>query len=337
MQGANLATGLRPLRPNVPDRPDRPRKIRAMTVRIVLDTDMGSDVDDALCLALAAAAPELELLAVTHVSKDTVTRARISRRLLELAGQPDVPVFAGCARPLAGPDRFVWFGHEGEGILDTDATPRVEGEDAVDALVRLFGENDGLGLVAVGPLTNIAAALRRDARFARRVGRLTLMGGYVRRSGLEYNLCADPEAALTVFRSGMPIFVVPGDVTLQTWLRESDLLAIEARGTPLHRALVRAVRIWTPIMRAGFRATGEEVAADNVAYLHDPLTLACAYDESFVTVEELDVEPVVDDGLFRLRECRGASADAVRIRCATAVDAERFRSHFVARLRALPR
>lgn len=308
-----------------------------MTVRIVLDTDMGSDVDDALCLALAAAAPELELVAVTHVSKDTVTRARISKRLLELAGHPEVPVFAGCAGPMAGPDRFVWFGHEGAGILDADAAPRVESEDAVAALVRLFRENDRLNLVAVGPLTNIAAALRRDALFARRVDRLTLMGGYVRRAGLEYNLCADPEAALTVFRAGIPILVVPGDVTLQTWLRESDLRAIEAGGMPLHRALVRAVRIWTPIMRAGFGATGEAVAADNVAYLHDPLTVACAYDESFVTVEELHVEPVVVDGLFQLRECGAAAADGVRIRCATAVDAERFRSHFVARLRGLLR
>lgn len=306
-----------------------------MTVRIVLDTDMGSDVDDALCLALAVAAPEVELAAVTHVSKDTILRARISKRLLALAGRPDVPVFAGRALPIAGPDRFVWFGHEGEGILDANETPRVEAEDAVDALLRLFREDADLELVAVGPLTNVAAALERDPTFAKRVGRLTVMGGYLRRSGLEYNLCADPEAALEVLRSGIPIRLVPGDVTLRTWIRESDLVAIEGCGTPLHRALARAVRLWTPIMHAGFGASGTEMAADNVAFLHDPLTLACVYEESFCTFEEIHVEPAIADGLLALREHTVAREGRVPMRCATAVDAGRFRAHFVERLMGL--
>jgi purine nucleosidase len=105
-----------------------------MARRIVLDTDMGSDVDDALCLALALASPEIELVAVTHVAGDTRLRARISRRLLDLAGRDEVPVFAGRRLPLAGgADRFVWFGNEGLGILDAADAGRVEDEDAVDA------------------------------------------------------------------------------------------------------------------------------------------------------------------------------------------------------------
>ena len=71
-----------------------------MVRRIVLDTDMGSDVDDALCLALALASPEIEIVAVTNVTRDTTLRARISRRLLDLAGRPDVPVYAGCGRSI---------------------------------------------------------------------------------------------------------------------------------------------------------------------------------------------------------------------------------------------
>ena len=108
--------------------------------RIVLDTDMGSDVDDALCLALAMASPEIELVAVTTVTRDTRLRARIAKRLLTLGGHGNVPVYAGETHPLAGGDRFVWFGLEGEGILDDGQSPdAISEEHAVDALVRLCG------------------------------------------------------------------------------------------------------------------------------------------------------------------------------------------------------
>jgi len=304
-----------------------------MPLRIVLDTDMGSDVDDALCLTLALAAPELELVAVTHVSKDTNLRACVSKRLLELAKRPEIPVYAGRALPFSGPDRFVWFGHEGAHILQPGDAPRVEEEDAVEALLRLFREDD-LELVAVGPLTNVAAALRKDRRLAKRIRRLTVMGGYLRRSGIEYNLCSDPEAAVRVLRAGIPTLLVPGDVTLQTWLRESDLNEIEACGSELHRALARAVRMWTPTMHAIF-ATEGALSPDNVAYLHDPLTLACVYDDSFCTFEEVSVEPAVVNGLLELREHRSPHSGTVPLRCATAVDADRFRAHFVARIKGL--
>ena len=150
-----------------------------MPRRIVLDTDIGTDVDDALALALALASPELELVAITTVAGDTTVRARIAARLLALAGRRDVPVHAGSARSLATPGGFAWFGHEGEGILD--GTPdAIAGEPAVDALLRLFREDGALELVAIGPLTNLAVALERDPTFACRVSRLTVMGGWLR-------------------------------------------------------------------------------------------------------------------------------------------------------------
>ena len=147
--------------------------------RIVLDTDIGTDVDDALALALALASPELELVAVTTVSGDTTLRGRIAARLLALAGRTDVPVHAGCAEPLGGTAGFAWFGHEGDGILDR-SRDAVAPEPAVDALLRLFREQDGLELVTIGPLTNVAVALERDPGLARRIARLTAMGGWLR-------------------------------------------------------------------------------------------------------------------------------------------------------------
>src|SRR5882724_3032046 len=148
--------------------------------RIVLDTDMGSDVDDALCLALALAAPEIELIAVTHVSGDTRRRAQISRRLLDLAGRGAVPVYAGRSQPLDGSGRFVWFGHEGVGILDDESATPVPDDDAVEVLCCAFRAPTDLELVTVGPLTNVAAALETDPSVVRGIRQLTVMGGYLR-------------------------------------------------------------------------------------------------------------------------------------------------------------
>jgi len=311
---------------------------------IILDTDMGSDVDDSLCLALALAAPDVELVALTHVTRDTQLRARISRRLLDLAGRADMAVYAGCQGPVAGEDRFVWFGNEGKGILDPDVPLDISAEPAVDALARLLHDHSGLEVVAVGPLTNIAMLLARHPDAAPRIARLTIMGGHIRRvaygghvfpPGVDYNLCSDPEASVAVLRAGIPTRLVTADVTLQVWLTQADVAQLEASRAPLHQALARAVRAWTPIMRRIFGGNGASIDDDNVAFLHDPLAFACAYDESFCTFEDLDIEPAIVDGVFRTLERDRASPATRRMRCATAVDATRFRTHFMERVLSL--
>ena len=310
--------------------------------RIILDTDMGTDADDALCLALALAAPELDLVAVTTVSAETRRRAAIARRLLDLAGRSDVPVHAGLATPRTADASFLWLGDEGDFLLPRgEATPGVADEGAVDALVRLLTSEDGLEVVAIGPLTNLAAVLARAPALARRIARLTVMGGHLRRvayaghefpHGVDYNLCSDAASSHLVLSAGMPIRLVTADVTLATWLRPEDLAAIEAVATPFHAALAAAIRAWTPHMRNIFGAMGAPIGARNVAFLHDPLALACAYDESFCHFEDLAIEPALGDGPFRTIERPSASPATRPMRCATAVDAERFRRHFVDRI-----
>ena len=309
--------------------------------RIVLDTDMGSDVDDALCLALAVAAPEIELVALTHVSGDTRLRARISRRLLDLAGRRDVPVYAGRALPLDGVERFAWFGHEGVGILDDGAATPIANDDAVDVLCRTFRDHSDLELVTVGPLTNLAAALAADPAIAGRIRRLTMMGGYLRTvtyggaafpPAVDYNLCADPDASTQVLAAGIPTRMIPTDVTMQVWIAERDVRGLEASSSALHGALARAVRRWTPGMTSSLVGAGADPRIDNAALLHDPLALACVYDESFCTFEDLWIEPRLEDGVFRTRERTASGGGAHRIRCATAVDAGRFVAHFRSRL-----
>jgi purine nucleosidase len=314
-----------------------------MTRALVLDTDMGSDVDDALCLALALAAPELELVAITNVGREPRLRAQIARKLVELAGRPDVPVFAGCRAPLLAGPGYNWFGHEGAGILEPGEEPEIAHAHAVDALLELSERRPGLEIAAVGPLTNLAVALAKDPDFAARVGRLTIMGGHLREvayagrvfpPGVDYNLCSDPHASLRVLRSGIPTRLVTADVTLRTHLVEADVARLEASPHPLHHALARAVRLWTPVQRRLFERPGAP-RTDNAAFLHDPLTLACVYDESFCAFEELEIEPAIEAGIFRTFE-RAAPSDATfPMRCATSVDAERVRAHFVERVLAL--
>jgi inosine-uridine nucleoside N-ribohydrolase len=308
--------------------------------RVVLDTDMGSDADDALCLALGLAAPELELVAVTCVGRESRLRAQIASRVLELGGAPQVPVFAGCRTPLLGGAGYNWFGHEGLGILEPGVEPAIEPAHASDALLELSKRWPGLEIAAIGPLTNLALALAKDPDFAARVGRLTVMGGHLREvsyrgrsfaHGVDYNLCSDPHASLAVLRSGIPTRLVTADVTLRTWLREADVARLEKSSSPLHAALARAVRLWTPVQRRLLDPEPDD-GFDNAAFLHDPLTLACVYDESFCGFETLEIEPAIVDGVFRTIERPRASAATFPMRCATSVDAERFRSHFVSRV-----
>ncbi|MEE8558233.1 MAG: nucleoside hydrolase [Myxococcota bacterium] len=316
-----------------------------MTRPVVLDTDMGSDVDDALCLALALAAPEIEVVATTHVGREAALRAQISRKLLKLAGRDQIPVYAGCRVPVLGGDRFNWFGHEGDGILEPGEEPTVEDEHAVDALLRLSHAHPDLEVVAIGPLTNLAVALMKDPDLAGRVSRLTLMGGHLRKveygghvfpPGVDYNLCSDPHASLLVLRSGIPTRLVTADVTLRVWLGQSDLSLIEERGTPLHDALASAIRTWTPVQNRLFSSAGAGMVEDNVAFLHDPLALTAVYDETFCKFEELEIEPAIEpEDLFRTLERPEPTDRSLPMRCAVDVEPARFKDHFMERVLGL--
>ena len=322
-----------------------------MKHRLVLDTDIGSDVDDALCLALALASPEIDLVAVTTVSRRPRVRAAIARRLLDLAGRQDVPVFAGIGEPLSGGDTFVWFGNEGKGILSEAEIAAAESADgtalkesAVDALARLLRAHDELEVCAIGPLTNLGRLLERDPEACRRVRRLTIMGGHLRRvayggatfpHGVDYNLCADAAASMAVLSAGLPIRLVTADVTLRTWITPDDRARLGKCGTPLHAALARAIEAWTPVMGQIFGGLGATMGADNAAFLHDPLALASVYDESFCEFADLDVEAALQDGVFRTIERPTRSPATRPMRCALSVDGERFRAHFMERVLSL--
>jgi purine nucleosidase len=262
-----------------------------MTTRsLIIDCDPG--VDDAVGLFLAFAAPELELLAITTVGGNVpvTATARNARIMRQIAGREDVPVFAGAERPLvrepAGAGEF--HGLEGAGDLTVfePEAPAAEGH-AVDAIIRLVmsrptGE---VALSVMGPMTNVALAMRKEPRLAAHLGCVVVMGGARSEGGnitasAEFNIWADPDAAAEVFASGCEMIVMGLDATHQVRATEDRIAAIEGIGTPAADATASMLRFSQRIERQIVR--GEDPP------LHDPCTVAW----------------LLKPELFRTRPCR---------------------------------
>lgn len=296
---------------------------------VLLDTDIGSDVDDALALGvLLAEAEALDLIAVTTVAKVARRRAAAAARLLGVAGRTDVEVFVGEDEAVLRKGRFVWREIEDAGLPKGADAPIVEGESGPERIVRAANEVPALELVAIGPMTNIARALALDPELPKKVGRLTIMGGHVREvrcgellctPGIDYNLCSDPDASMAVLGAGFRTRLVTADVTLQTWLTEADLARLEAAG-PLARGIAQLVRIWTPWQQKIFTGIGGTLAPDNVAFLHDPLTILSLVDPSALQFETLRILPTLERGVFRSLEMPADSGLGAEMEVATGVD-----------------
>jgi purine nucleosidase len=191
--------------------------------RVVLDTDIGSDVDDALALGMLLGSPEVDLVGVTTVYGDTALRARLARRLVGLAGA-DVPCYAGAQDTLAG--RPVWWaGHEGGLFTDLDVE-QVAPRPGADFLMGAAQRTADLDVIAIGPLTNVATALKAGAKFRH----LTVMGGSFVADQPEHNFKSDPEAARIVFTSGIPATVCGLEITTQVRIDPDGLARIAAAG-----------------------------------------------------------------------------------------------------------
>jgi purine nucleosidase len=266
-------------------------------VYLVLDTDIGSDVDDALALAFALRHPAIELIAVTTVADDVTLRAHIAHRLLSLAGRTDVEVAPGVGWERSPSGRRSAWGHEGRGLLEADADAPTFPRDAVTLLVEET-KTRGVEIATVGMQSNVAAALERDPEFAARVARLDVMGGVfapIRARGRElppsydHNLMVDPDASVRSLNAGMTAMYTPVDVTVHAPLRRTHLHALR-QGDELCRALARLIDVWIEVS-----SPPDDVAA----ILHDPLAVACAVDQRFVTTETMPVTVAIHEGVVR--------------------------------------
>jgi len=244
--------------------------------RIIIDTDPGQD--DAVAILLALASPELEVLGITAVAGNVplaLTEAN-ARKVCELAGRPDIRVFAGCDAPLAR--KLVTAEHvHGKTGLDGIPLPAptmpLQDAHAVDFIVdTLRAEPAGtVTLCPLGPLTNIAEAFRRAPDIVERVHEVVLMGGAYFEVGnitpaAEFNLYVDPEAADIVFRSGAPLVVMPLDVTHKALTTAPHVAGFRAMGTRAGAAVAG----WTDF----FERFDKEKYGSAGAPLHDPCVIA---------------------------------------------------------------
>jgi purine nucleosidase len=311
-----------------------------MSTPLLIDTDPG--IDDALALLLAFGSPECVVEAITTVAGNVeVERGTLNaRRLVRIARPVPPPIIArGAARPLMRP--LVTAGHYhgrdglGEVLPDEPPTsgdpptgdqqtgdpPAGDPELAPGIVVetsRRLGRM--LTIVALGPLTNIALALARDPQALDGIGRLVVMGGAVEVRGnvtptAEFNIHVDPEAAARVLEAGLPVELVPLDVTRRV------LLTRTALADGLRRAPAALADFVSTVSAFAFRADG---GAGGIQ-LHDPLAVGVALDPSFVTLVPLRI--AVGTGGETRRE-----PGAPNCRVALDVDAGRFLDFFLDRL-----
>jgi purine nucleosidase len=268
----------------------------------VLDTDIGTDVDDIVALTLMARTPAYNLAGVTTVYGNTELRAQMARYVLQQLDRDDVIVAPGSGETLNG-EPVWWGGHEGEGIPGLDEIEVDPLRDGVTLLCDLAREHAGmLDVFAIGPLTNIAKAIRADPLFANSVRHLYIMGGAYRMEQPEHNIKSDPLAAHVVFSSGIPITVCGLDVTTRVWLREDGVEEIRAGLGDFGEVLARQFWKWLEFMVEHGISDGKIQAT----HLHDPLAVLAAIEPGVLTFEECDVTVDLEGdsiGRTRLQNC----------------------------------
>jgi len=252
-------------------------------IRLVIDTDPG--VDDAHAIMLAAAHPEVRIEALTtvagneHLERTTDNACKI----LDLLGL-ETPVYPGSPRPLVFPASYASYFHGEDGLGDSGYLPsprRVETEHAAQALIRLAEQTPGeLTLVAIGPLTNLALALRLDPALPGKYKGLVVMGGAVRAMGntqnhsAEFNFYTDPEAAHIVLESWPGLRLLPWETAVEHTMPQAQVESLMAMDTP-RADFFR--RITTKIL--GF--TAQRLGAPQL-FAPDGLAMAAAIEPGFV-------------------------------------------------------
>ena len=304
--------------------------------RIILDTDPG--IDDALALFLALASPEVQLEAITTVSGnvDVNLTTYNALTLLELAGRTDIPIARGSERPLVRQpfNAALVHGDNGLGGLQLPA-PRIQpmAEHAVDVIIEKIMSAPGeITLVPIGPLTNIALALRREPRIAQQVREVVIMGGALLVPGndtptAEFNIYVDPHAAHIVLHAGWPIRLVSLDVTTRTCLQREQVEELTRSGSPVTSAIKQMLDYSFNVFGASSGLSGFQ--------MHDPLCLAAAFRPELMAWEPVYVD-VELHGTLTLGETvayfKRPNMPPPNVLAPVGVDAERFIQLFLQRI-----
>lgn len=283
---------------------------------VILDTDIGGDIDDTWALALLLTSPELDLKLVVTDTGDTVYRAKVAAKLLEIAGRADVPLGIGLRQgPGEGHDDAL-VQPQGPWIADYDLA-RYSGavhEDGVAAMIdAIMAAPEPVTIIAIGPVPNLAEALRREPRIAGRVARVVGMHGSIRRGyggapepAAEYNVYADVAACRAMVAAPWPITLTPLDTCGVVALRGEAYARVLASDAPLARAIIENNRIWA----ARVAWTQIDPAVES-SVLFDTVAVYLAFSEAWLEMEELPLR-ITDDGWTVIDPAAGRA-----VRCAT--------------------
>lgn len=196
--------------------------------KVILDTDIGTDVDDALALAVLLGSKDVDLLGITTVYGDTHLRSTIAMHICELVNR-SIQTFVGESQPISG--REVWMsGSEGKNYKNLESF-KPESKSAVEYLVRTIDANPhAIEIIAIGPLTNIASAINSSPDFIRNVKRVWIMGGDFTQLKVEHNFKCDATAAKIVLESHIPISILDLPSSQKTIIRMPEIDRI--KGAP---------------------------------------------------------------------------------------------------------
>jgi inosine-uridine nucleoside N-ribohydrolase len=260
---------------------------------VILDTDIGDDIDDAFALALLLQSPEIKLLGITTAFGDTELRARLVERYLSAVGRGDIPVAAGVKTPATNHFTQAAYARQGATPLGDNCMTRLvsvsqmpipkrekdrynacekDRHDAVGFILLSAKAYPGqITLIAIGPLFNVQAAIARDPAAFRKLKRVVMMGGSVYRGydggtagaappSPEWNIRCDPAGARALLASGVPVFMMPLDST-QIHLTPRELGTILSHGSPLSDQLTLLYHQWTGVEAWGMPTLFDPVAA----------------------------------------------------------------------------
>ena len=269
-----------------------------MPKRILLDTDPG--IDDACAILLALASPELSLegLSTVHGNCSLEQATRNALSILELANAGHIPVAKGCELPLVQPSLLApeTHGDNGLGYAQLPA-PRARPtvQHGIDFLIEKILASPGeMTLVAIGPLTNVALAIRQEPRIVAALKELVIMGGAIRHEGnttalAEFNTYVDPHAAHIVYHASIPTTLVPLDVTYQCLLTANDVQRLNKIDSPLTKLVVDATRFYMEFH--------DEYQSIQGCVINDPLALALTFAPELCTYQEMPVDVDLSGGI----------------------------------------
>jgi len=299
---------------------------------IIIDTDIGSDVDDLLALALALSFSEIQLKAITLVSGDVAKRACVASLLLEVTKQTHIPLALGREVPIPGipPYYRSWMTFEGHGfnISQANCTPLPISASRL-ILDTIRSSQQDISLIAIGPLSNVAEAISDDRETMSKVRQLVIMGGAIQSynqppdNRVEYNIGADVQAAQVVFGAALPLVVVPLNVTEQVFLDRQGLEEIRSLNTPISDFIYSAVNHYLTTHNK------------TIKHLHDPLTISLMDNLSFVHTLPMKLA-LHSDGRF-VAYPPDAQVDGSLCKVAVSLNAAAFMRFFVSQMLALSR